>query len=118
MENLLLSFSFSWFPSPQLFRRYKSWLLVPSLPQLRSPSCKFCALAKLASTADAVKDSNSKTYYHRIAGARTHMPDGLEVQFLGGVFTTNDPVVIAELDRVADKLGGGIFTRVAKVCKH
>ena len=66
---------------------------------------------KLASTADAVKDTNSKTYYHRIAGARTHMPDGLEVQFLGGVFTTNDPVVIAELDRVADKLGSGIFTR-------
>lgn len=66
---------------------------------------------KLASTAAAVKDANSRTYYHRVPGARTHMPDGLEIQFLGGVFTTNDPSVIAELNKVADRQGSGIFTR-------
>jgi hypothetical protein len=45
-----------------------------------------------------------------IPGARFIMPDGLEIQFLGGQFTTADPEVIAELDKVANKSTSMIFT--------
>jgi hypothetical protein len=51
-----------------------------------------------------------KTYYHRVPGAKTHLPDGLEIQFLGGMFATKDPAIIAELDKVADKAASGIYT--------
>jgi hypothetical protein len=66
---------------------------------------------KLASTMHAVGNKAGKTYYHRVPGARTHMPDGLEIQFLGGVFVTDDPDVIHELDKVADRMGSGVFTQ-------
>lgn len=51
-----------------------------------------------------------KTYYHRVPGAKTHLPDGLEIQFLGGIFATSDQYIISELDKVANNPASGIFT--------
>lgn len=61
--------------------------------------------------ASSPKDKTAKTYYHMIRGARFVMPDGLEVIFRGGVFTTNDKDIIFELDRVADKPASMIYTK-------
>jgi len=58
---------------------------------------------KLATTQAALKSSKSKTYYHQTPGANFFMPNGLQIQFLGGSFTTEEPEIIAELDAVADK---------------
>lgn len=65
---------------------------------------------KVATTASALKDPNARTFRHMIPGARFIMPDGLELQFLGGTFTTSDPAIIAELSAVADKGTSMIFT--------
>lgn len=55
--------------------------------------------------------TGGKTYYHRIAGARTVMPDGREIVFAGGVFATAESDIIAELDKVANRATSQIFTR-------
>lgn len=55
--------------------------------------------------------STGKTYYHRIPGAQTVMPDGLQIVFAGGMFATDDPAIIHELDKVANKASSQIFTR-------
>lgn len=59
----------------------------------------------------SLKDKNAKTYHHMVKGARFIMPDGLEVVFMGGVFTTADTEIIAELDKVANKASSMIYTR-------
>lgn len=64
----------------------------------------------ITSTAAGLK---GKVYYHRVPGARTHMSDGLEIVFLGGMFATEDESIIAELDKIADKASSGIFTSSA-----
>ena len=64
----------------------------------------------VTSTAAGLK---GKVYYHRVPGARTHMSDGLEIVFLGGMFATEDESIIAELDKIADKASSGIFTSSA-----
>ena len=43
------------------------------------------------------------------------MPDGLELKFLGGQFVTEDPEVIEELGKVADKPTSMIFTKTLAV---
>lgn len=58
---------------------------------------------------------NGKTYFHRIPGARSVLPDGREIQFLGGQFSTSDPRIIAELDAVANSHTSMIFTEKAGV---
>jgi hypothetical protein len=57
-----------------------------------------------------LKDKNARTFHHMVPGARFIMPDGLEVQFLGGIFTTTDPDIIKELSAVADKPASMIYT--------
>ena len=64
----------------------------------------------LATTAAAAKNPNSKTYYHRAPGAKFVMPDGLELIFLGGQFTTDEAEIIRELDRVVDKPSSMIYS--------
>ncbi len=59
----------------------------------------------------ALKSPDSKTYYHRVPGAKTHMPDGLEIQFLGGVFVTADPEIKAMLDKIADSPTSQVYTK-------
>jgi pyridoxal/pyridoxine/pyridoxamine kinase len=50
-----------------------------------------------------------------IPGANFIMPDGLELKFLGGQFVTEDPDVIEELSKVADKPTSMIFTKTLAV---
>jgi len=70
---------------------------------------------KQASTQTALADPNSVTYYHRTAGARFIMPDGLELQFLGGRIVTNDLAIVAELNKVANRSTSMIFTEQAGI---
>ena len=58
---------------------------------------------KMASTAEALKNPNAKVFYHQVAGAKFIMPDGLELQFLGGRLVTDDETIIAELSKIANK---------------
>lgn len=67
----------------------------------------------MATTQAALADKNSKTYHHMVAGAQFVMPDGLSVLFLGGQLTTNDPAIVKELDKVADKPTSQIYTAKA-----
>jgi len=69
---------------------------------------------KVATTQTALKAPGAKTYYHQVAGASFFMPNGLQVQFLGGQFTTADKEIIAELDSVADKNASLITSEKAK----
>lgn len=55
--------------------------------------------------------SKVKTYYHQLPGARFIMPDGLELTFMGGMFATDDPQIIAELNKVADRHTSMISTK-------
>lgn len=57
------------------------------------------------------KDPNVKVYYHQSKGARTHMPDGAEIIFMGGQFSTANPDIIAYLDKIADKRGTMVYTK-------
>lgn len=66
---------------------------------------------RVASSPQAIKDPKAKTYYHSSVGARFIMPDGLEVHFLGGQFTTADPDIIYQLDLVANKPASQIYTQ-------
>jgi hypothetical protein len=68
---------------------------------------------KQASTREALKNPNAKVYLHQVAGAKFIMPDGLELQFLGGRLVTDDAGIIAELDKVANKTTSLIFTEKA-----
>lgn len=63
----------------------------------------------VTSSTDALR--NGKTFYHRVAGARTNLPDGREIRFLGGMFITADPEIIAELNKVCDRPASGIFSK-------
>lgn len=76
----------------------------PAQPILRSGE-------SILTTQASLKDPNAKTYFHMVPGSRFVMPDGLEVRFMGGRFTTNDPAIIRELDAVADKAASQIYTR-------
>ena len=58
-----------------------------------------------------IKSKPVKTYHHMVKGAKFVMPDGLEVQFLGGVFTTADPEIMSELDKVANRPASMIYTK-------
>ena len=66
---------------------------------------------QLHSDLTALKSPDSKTYYHRVPGAKTHMPDGLEIQFLGGVFVTANPEIKAMLDKIADSPTSQVYTK-------
>lgn len=79
----------------------------PTPPQtLRSGS-------QVTTTPEALRGGQGKTYYHLAHGARFVMPDGLEVIFLGGQFTTIDKEIIAELDKVANRPTSMIYTKQA-----
>lgn len=65
----------------------------------------------LGTSQEALQDPNSKTYYHSVAGAKFIMPDGLEVVFMGGQLTTNDPAIIQQLDAIANKPASLVFTK-------
>lgn len=58
-----------------------------------------------------LKDPNVKVYYHQVPGAKTHMPDGAEIQFTGGQFATANDEIKAFLDKIADRRGSMVFTK-------
>ena len=66
---------------------------------------------KIVTSGDALAAKGAKTYYHSAHGAQFIMPDGLAVVFMGGRFTTADPAIIAELDKVANKAASFITTK-------
>lgn len=66
----------------------------------------------VSTTAAALKDPKAKVYRHMIPGANFIMPDGLEINFLGGQFVTSDPEIIRQLDAVANKTSSMIYTEV------
>lgn len=66
-------------------------------------------------TPAAMKSKAARTYHHMVRGAKFMMPDGLEVQFLGGVFTTDDPEIIAELNKIADRPASMVYTKAEVV---
>lgn len=62
-------------------------------------------------TPAVIRSKAVKTYHHMVRGAKFVMPDGLEVQFLGGHFTTADTDIMAELDEIANKPASMIYTK-------
>ena len=58
-----------------------------------------------------LSDPEVKVYYHQVKGARTHLPDGMEINFLGGMYATKHPDVKEFLDKIADKRGSMVFTK-------
>lgn len=59
---------------------------------------------------EMLKDPKTKVYYHVVKGAVTHLPDGMEIQFRGGMFATQSEDVINYLDKIADKPGSMVTT--------
>ena len=84
--------------------------MVSSAHALQNTAPVLRAGEKLASSPKALADKNSRVFSHMVPGARFVMPDGLEILFMGGQFVTNDPEIIAELDRVANKASSMIYT--------
>lgn len=78
------------------------------------PQAPILSGEKVSTTQAALKTPGAKTYYHQVPGANFFMPNGLQVQFLGGVFTTADKELIAELDAVADKNASLITSEKAR----
>ena len=68
-------------------------------------------------TPAVMKTQKVKTYHHMVKGAKFMMSDGLEVQFLGGVFTTADPDIMSELDKVANRPASMIYTKAEVVAE-
>lgn len=62
-------------------------------------------------TVAQMKEKDTHTYYHMVPGARFVMPDGLEVRFMGGQFTTQDKEIITELDKVVNRATSMIYTK-------
>jgi hypothetical protein len=65
-------------------------------------------------------DPNTKSFYSRFAGSNTTLPDGTSITFNAikdahgswiGVFRTDDPVAIKELNKIVDKPGTHIFSK-------
>lgn len=81
-----------------------------SSAQTLNPNTVIRSGESVATSLKALSDPNAKTYYHLASGARFIMPDGLEVSFLGGQFSTTDKQIIAELDKVVDKAASMIFS--------
>ena len=88
-------------------------LVNPLTPQ--QPTGVLRSGEKQASTMQALSNPNSRTYYHRVPGAKFIMPNGLELQFLGGRLITDDVDIIAELDKIKDKSTSMIFTQKAGI---
>lgn len=53
----------------------------------------------------------TKTWYHQVAGARTYLPDGAEINFTGGQYTSSNKEIIAFMDAICDKPGTLVYSR-------
>jgi len=66
---------------------------------------------EIVSSLEELNDPNAKTYYHQVKGAVTHLPDGAQITFSGGMFVTANPEIQAYLDKVANKRGSMVYTK-------
>lgn len=53
----------------------------------------------------------TKTYYHQVPMASTYMPDGAQVVFSGGQYTTDNKDIMAHLDAIVDRVGSLVYSR-------
>lgn len=58
-----------------------------------------------------LKDPATRIYYHQVKGAVTHMPDGAQITFRGGMYATQNAEVISYLDKIANKRGSLMYTK-------
>ena len=68
-------------------------------------------------TADILKDPSTKIYEHQVKGAKVFMPDGAELVFAGGLFITQNPDIIRELDKIANRQGTMVTTNKAALVR-
>lgn len=80
-------------------------------PQLQQQDAVLRSGEKTAMLVTGGNAAKVKTFYHQIPGARFIMPDGLELTFMGGQFSTDDEACINELNKVADRGTSMIYTR-------
>lgn len=58
-----------------------------------------------------LKDPDVKTFYHQVAGACTFLPDGSQLTFVGGQYSTKNPDILAHLNAIVDKQGTLVYSR-------
>lgn len=66
---------------------------------------------EIVTSIEELNDPNAKTYHHYVKNSVTHLPDGAQITFRGGVFVTANPEIQAFLDKIADKRGSMVFTK-------
>lgn len=57
-----------------------------------------------------LKAPGVKIYRASVPNCRTHLPDGAEIRFRGGMFATANPEIIAFLDKIANRRGSLVYT--------
>ena len=57
-----------------------------------------------------LKAPGVRVFRASVPNCRTHMPDGAEIRFYGGMFATANAEIISFLDKVANKRGSLIYT--------
>lgn len=58
-----------------------------------------------------LKDPAVKTFYHQVAGARSYLPDGAQIDFTGGQYSTKNPDILRFLEAIVDRPGSLVFSR-------
>ncbi len=57
-----------------------------------------------------LKAPGVRVFRASVPNCRTHMPDGAEIRFRGGMFATANQDIIAFLEKVANKRGSLVYT--------
>lgn len=60
---------------------------------------------------EELKKPGCKVYFHRVPGAITHMPDGAQITFRGGMFATTNEDIQNFLDKITDKPTSQVYTK-------
>lgn len=58
-----------------------------------------------------LKAPGVQVFFASVPNCRTHMPDGAEIRFRGGMFATANKDIIEFLSKVVNKRGSLIYTR-------
>jgi len=64
----------------------------------------------IAADAD-LKDPDVKVFYHQVAGACSFLPDGAQITFSGGQYSTKNPDILRFLNAIVDRPGSMVFSR-------
>lgn len=61
--------------------------------------------------ADAnLKDPEVKTFYHQVAGACSFLPDGAQITFTGGQYSTKNKEILFFLNAIVDRPGSLVYS--------